>query len=42
VTAWVSDMFCNFHTLKNFKIVNNSTITQVREKLCAHLEFIEL
>jgi hypothetical protein len=32
VTAWVSDMFCNFDLVKNHKIAHNSTTTKANEK----------
>ncbi len=32
VTAWVSDMFCNFYSVKNNKTANNLTITKAWEK----------
>ncbi len=32
VAAWVSDMFCNFHLVKNCKIANNLATTEGREK----------
>jgi len=31
VAAWVQDMFCNFYFVKNLKIANNATTTEVRE-----------
>ncbi len=36
VAALVPDMFCNFHLLKNHKIVNNSPTTQAREEMSTY------
>ncbi len=38
VAVRVSDMFCNFYLLKNYKSANNSTTTKGREKISADLE----
>jgi len=32
VAAWISDIFYNFHLVKNHKIANNLTTTKSREK----------
>ncbi len=37
VAVMVSDMFCNFYLLKNFKIANNSATTEAREKISRYL-----
>jgi hypothetical protein len=42
VAAYVSDMFCNYYFMKNYKIANNSTTTtKGREKISTYLESIE-
>ncbi len=41
VAAWVPDMLCNFHLVKNHKIANISTTTKVREKISANWESLE-
>jgi hypothetical protein len=42
VAAWAPDMFLNFYSVKNHKIVNNSPTTEAREKLPTDLESSEL
>ena len=41
VAAWVSDMFCNFHLVKNHKIANNLAATEAKEKISMYLESLE-
>ncbi len=41
VAAWVPDMLCDFHLVKNHKIANISTTTKVREKISANWESLE-
>ncbi len=41
VAAWVLDMFCYFHLVKNHKIVKNSTTTKAREKIRSDLKSLE-
>jgi hypothetical protein len=33
MAAWVPDMFSNFHFVKNYKIENNSTVSEARVKI---------
>ncbi len=37
----VLDLFCNFYSVKNHKIVNNAANTEAREKISRRLEFLE-
>jgi hypothetical protein len=41
VAAWVTDMFCNFYSAKNYKIDKNSATTKAGEKISTHLESLE-
>jgi hypothetical protein len=41
VAAWVPDMFCKYHLVKNHKIANNSTTSKSREKISTELESLE-
>jgi hypothetical protein len=41
VAGWVSDMFCNFHLVKNQKMANNVAATEAREKISTYLESLE-
>jgi hypothetical protein len=38
VAAWVTDMFCNFYFVKNYKIANNATTPTARENISIDLE----
>jgi hypothetical protein len=42
VAAWVSDMFCNFYLVKNYRIANNLAATGAREKISTYLESLKL
>ncbi len=42
MAGWVLDMFCNFITLKNHEVTNNSTTTYARDKIESDLESLEL
>jgi hypothetical protein len=33
MVAWVPDMFSNFYLVKNYKIENNSTVSEARVKI---------
>ena len=41
VAALVSDMFCNFYSVKNNKIANNSATTLAGEKISTYLKSLE-
>jgi len=36
--AWFLDMFGNLYFVKNLKLVNKSTITKAKEKICPDVE----
>ncbi len=38
VAAWVTDMFCNFYFVKNYKIAYNATTPTAREKISTELK----
>ncbi len=42
VAAWVSDMFCNFYLVNNYRIATNLATAGAREKISTHLESLEL
>ncbi len=41
MAEWVPDLFCNIHSVKNHKSVNNAANTEAREKISRRLEFLE-
>ncbi len=41
VTAWFPDIFRNFYSLENHKIVKNSATATAREKISADMESLE-
>jgi hypothetical protein len=41
VTAWFTNMFCNFYLVKNHTIAKISTTTKAREKISTDLESLE-
>jgi hypothetical protein len=41
VAAGVPDMFCNFISVRNRIIANNSTTTEATETINTNLEFLE-
>ncbi len=41
VAALVLNTFCNFYSVKNHKIANNSATTEAREKISIYLESLE-
>jgi hypothetical protein len=42
VAAWAPDMFCSFYLAKHYKIANNSTTTEAKEKISRYWESLEL
>jgi hypothetical protein len=41
VALWFPDILCNFYTVKNHKIAENSTRTKGREKISTDLQSLE-
>jgi hypothetical protein len=41
VAASLTDMFCNFHLVKNPKTAKNATTTKATEKISTDLESLE-
>ncbi len=42
MAAWFPDIYCNFYSVKHYKIAKNSTTTEAREKINTDLGIIRI